>query len=298
MADDIRAKDAQGFGWDASDPKKSLEAVKAVVEQEGADAIGWYWRAKRWKRLCSRGIQFLALSLTAAAAIFPIVVQIFGLRNIDSGLWASLLVGVAAALLGLDKAFGFSSGWTRYVLTATSMTKQLHDFRMDWIAMAAAADSNPKPEQQAAMVQRAKDFIAAIQGMVLQETKDWATEFQNNMAQMEKDLKSQLENLKMQMDKADQEKKDADKPGAIELTVTNADKTDGYTFDVDMEGKGGSAKATVQNCKVWPHLEVKPGQYTLYLTAKWNGTAVRTSKIVHVKPGATEEVSVPIPLEQ
>lgn len=45
----------------------------------------------------------LALALTAATAIFPIVVQICGLRNIDSGLWASLLVGVAAALLGLDK---------------------------------------------------------------------------------------------------------------------------------------------------------------------------------------------------
>jgi hypothetical protein len=41
-----------------------------------------------------------------------------GGTELANWLWASLFLGVAAALLGLDKAFGYSSCWARYVLTA------------------------------------------------------------------------------------------------------------------------------------------------------------------------------------
>src|SRR5438128_8452687 len=244
--------------WDSGDPAKSLQDIRKVVEGEGQKAIDWYWREKRWKRIPSQWIQFWALLLTAAAGIAPIIAQIVKSLGwdvkFDSGLFASLFVGTAAALLGLDKAFGYSSGWTRYVLTATSMTKLLHEFRMDWVALSAAAASPPTAEQQAAMIQRAKDFVSTIQGMVMQETKDWATEFQSNMAQMEKDLKVQLDTLKAQVEKGAKEKDAATKPGAIELTVTNADKTDGFSFDVVLEGQSGKLTDSASNSKVWTRI--------------------------------------------
>jgi len=270
--------------------------LKKAVEKEADNAIKWYWRAKLWKRVFSRWIQFMALALAAAAGIVPIVIQLSGAKW-DSGLLASLLVGLAAAVLGMDKAFGFSSGWTRYVLTATTMTKQLHDFRMDWISLMATADPTPTTTQQSAMIQRAKDFIAAIQAMILQETKDWATDFQNNMAQMEKDIKNQLDALKAQVEKAEQDRKDAEKPGAIELTVTNADKTDGYKFDVSMDGKGGKAKAPVSNSKVWAKTDVNPGQYVVEVTAASKGVVVNDRKVAHVRPGETEKVSITLSLQ-
>ena len=146
-------------------------------------------------------------------------------------------------------SFGYSSGWTRYVLTATSMTKLLHEFRMDWVAMVAASSVPPMIEEQAKLIQRAKDFVSAIQAMVLQETKDWATEFQGNMAQMEKDLKTQLDMLKAQVDKASKDEETATRPGSVELTLTNADKTDGFHFDVSLEGARGKFTDSVSNDK-------------------------------------------------
>ena len=200
----IRPEEPDGFEWDGADPAKSLQKIRNAVEVEGQKAIDWYWKAKRWKRIPSQSIQFCALLLTAAAGLVPIILQLVKnagavTKGFDSGPLASLFVGIAAALLGLDKAFGYSSGWTRYVLTATSMTKLLHEFRMDWIALSAAAAAPPTTEQRTAMIQRAKDFVSTIQGMVAQETKDWAAEFQSNMAQMEKDLKTQLDTLKVQV---------------------------------------------------------------------------------------------------
>src|SRR6266581_1767602 len=122
----IRPEEPDLIGWDRADPAKSLQDIRNVVEVEGQKAIDWYWKAKRSKSIPSQGIQFCALLLAAAAGLVPIIVQL--LKNagatttgFDSGPLASLFVGIAAALLGLDKAFGYSSGWTRYVLTASSM---------------------------------------------------------------------------------------------------------------------------------------------------------------------------------
>src|SRR2546429_150548 len=162
---DIRPEEPDRIAWDSAAPAKSLQDIRNLVELEGQKAIDWYWKAKRWKRIPSQSIQFVALLLTAAAGLAPIIIQLvknanWVRRDFDSGPFASLFVGIAAALLGLGQAFGYSSGWTRYVLTATSMTKLLHEFRMDWVALSAAAVLPPTTEHQAALILRAKEFVS------------------------------------------------------------------------------------------------------------------------------------------
>jgi hypothetical protein len=299
---DIRPRATVDVMWDNTDPVQSLRDIRKAAEEEGQKAIDWYWRSKGWKQRLSRTIQFSAVTLTAVAGIASVVIQVlksFGAPippTFDSGPIASLCVGIAAALIGLDKAFGFSSGWTRYVLTATSMSKLLHEFRMDWVGLVAAANDPPTLEQRAGLIQRTKDFVSAIQGMVLQETKDWATEFQSNMAQMEKDLKSQLDELKAQVEKNAKQKEDAAKAGSIELTLTNADKTDGFHFDVTLEGVSGKFTDSVSNAKVWTRINIGPGQYKVTIEAKVKGSPIATSTVVDVKPGETSKPSLTLPI--
>jgi conflict system pore-forming effector with SLATT domain len=296
----IRPEEPDRLVWDSANPAKSLQDVRNLVEAEAQKAIDWYWDAKRSKVILSQSIRFFALFLTAAGGLFPIILPIAKnmgyAQAVDGGLFASLFIGLAAALLGLDKAFGYSSGWTRYVLTATSMTKLLHEFRMDWVALSAVAGEPPTTEQRASMIQRAKDFVSTIQGMVAQETKDWATEFQSNMAQMEKDLKAQLDSLKVQVEQGAKDKEAAAKPGAIELTVTNADKTDSFSFDVVSEGQSGKSADSVANAKVWTRMNMIPGQYRISINAKSKGNTISASTIVDVKPGDTARPSVTLPM--
>lgn len=301
---DIRANATKEVMWDPDQPMKSLRDVRLAAEEEGEKAIAWYWNKKPKKQRSSQFVQFVALVLTAAAGIVPLIIQIWksGVYGkvppylLDSGPIATLLIGFAAALLGLDKAFGFSTGWTRYVLTATSMTRLLHEFRMDWVAMVAEAGNTPTPAQLAALIQRAKDFVSSIQAMVLQETKDWATEFQSNLAQMEKDLKAQLDQLKAQVEKGAKEKEAAAKPGAVELTVTNADKTDAFQYDVLLEGQTSKVTEPVPNNKVWTRINVTPGQYNITVTGKAQGKPAAISAVVEVKPGETAKPQVTLPI--
>ncbi len=136
-----------------------------------------------------------------------------------------------------------------------------------------------------------------IQGLVAQETKDWATEFQSNMAQMEKDLKVQLDTLKAQVEKEAKDKVAATKPGAIELTVTNAAQTDSFSFDVVLEGQSGKSLDSVSNATVWTRINVAPGQYRISVNAKSKGNIASTSTIVDVKPGETAKPSVTLPIK-
>ena len=117
------------------------------------------------------------------------------------------------------------------------------------------------------------------------------------MAQMERDIKAQLDTLKAQVDQAAKDKDTAAKPGAIELTVTNADKTDGFSFDVVLEGPAGTSADSVSNSKVWTRIDVQgPGQYRVSIDAKSKGAVTSTSAVVDVKPGGIEKPSLTLPI--
>jgi hypothetical protein len=135
-----------------------------------------------------------------------------------------------------------------------------------------------------------------IQAMLLQETKDWASEFQSNTAQMERDVKTQLDSLKAQVERISKEREEAARPGSIELTVANADKTDGFRFDVLLESKSGAFSGAATNTKTWAKVDIAPGQYRLKIDAKANGAGVAQEAVIEIKPGEKKDVALTLPI--
>jgi hypothetical protein len=165
--------------WDSVDVSGSLGKLRNYVENVSTKAIEWYFNSKSSKSLWSRWFRVLAIALSTAAGILPIAISLLkgkypALGQVESGLLVSLLLGAAAGLIGLDHFFGFSSGWVRYVLTATAIQSALEEFRMDWHLLNAHLSTPPTNEQVVAMIQRAKSFRTTIANMVLDETKAWA----------------------------------------------------------------------------------------------------------------------------
>jgi len=292
--------------WKHEQVQPSLDALVRYVESEATKAIDWYWKNKKWNARWSRWFRLWALILTAGAGLVPVAFYIakdFGWATpavvATSGLWASVLVGVAAGLLGLDRAFGFSSGWARYVLAATDIRRRLEEFRMDWMALTAAASPQPSPEQIGALIQKAREFRVAVEAIVVQETKDWVTEFQNNAAQLEKEVKTQLEVLKAQVDKSQQAQQAVSQPGSIEATIENADKAKDFAFSATLDGPEGNVvkdeKST--SSRTWARANVKPGQYKLVIAAKTaeDKPAYATS-IVVVKSSEVAKTSIRLPI--
>jgi len=288
MAKNIEAAGPECLSWNCSDAAVSLKELLRYVEDEATKSMEWYWERKKWKARFSRGIQFNAVVLAAAAGILPIIGQLAKLPALTNGLWATLLVGMAAALIGLDKAFGYSSGWARYVLTATSIRKALEEFRMDWMNVASKACPAPTPDQTAVLIQRAKEFRLTVENLVFQETKDWVTEFQTNFAQLEKDVQTRLDKLKTEAATPD---------GSVEIAVTNADKADNAELQLRLESRDGKVvEETLRGSKTWISLGLAPGHYSVRVTAKAAGKPVEERAALIVKSGEVAKTAISLPL--
>jgi len=196
-------------------------------------------------------------------------------------------------LLGLDKAFGYSSGWARYVLTATNLHKTLEEFRMEWADLMAKAGASLTNANATPLIERATKFRSDVEGLVLQETKDWVSEFQNGMVQMEKDVAAQLASLKTHVDKTIQARQAAEQPGAIRLQIQNAAKADPPTpisvLLTDAKDETTQEKTTGAT---WTKLNVLPGQYKIKIQATVNGQSAEDQKVALVEPGKVAEVQL------
>ncbi len=286
------------INWGKDDADQAIRQLTNYVESEADKAMAWYWRNKQWKARLSRTIQLSVIVLTALAGLFPVVVYLAKDMKWpylgESGLWPSLFVGIAATLIGIDRAFGLSSGWSRYVLTATSIRKMLEEFRLD-CALIMCKPGQSASDRSVAIVQRAKEFRLAVEEAVLQETKDWATEFQNNISQLEKDVKAQLETLKGEVEKGKTAQLQKE-PGALELSIPNASTAQNGKIQINLNGASGPlVEEFLQGGSKWVHLGVAPGQYKVAVQATVNGVPATASAAIVVKSGEIAKAELPLP---
>jgi SMODS and SLOG-associating 2TM effector domain 2 len=194
--------DLSKLSWKDTDVENSLSVLDQYVEDQAQKQLQWYWDKKRAKAHMSMFLRFLAIILFALGGLVPIVkatlpAAVVAKFPFDFGQAGYLLIGVAAGAMGLDRYFGYSTGWIRYVTTAMSIEKSLEEFRLEWTRnLAKQRGTQPTPEQLETLIQTSAAFSLAIKSQVEQETKAWVVEFQTNLIQLEKDLQAKADEAK------------------------------------------------------------------------------------------------------
>jgi len=183
---DIEVARLEALSWKTeADIETSINALYRYAEAMADESIHWYWKAKRSNARWSRFLRVGAIGFAALGGLAPIVSSLdwFSQSSHLIGQLGYISLGIAAACVGFDKFFGFSSGWMRYVLTAMMQQEALSAFRMDWAILSAQLGEKPFAiDEVKPMIQRVKDFVQQIDQSVEQETKAWMTEFQTNLA--------------------------------------------------------------------------------------------------------------------
>jgi hypothetical protein len=289
--------------WDPARPNESLKEIHDYAIDQAIKSMDWYWKHKGAKALFSQTVRFFAWVLAAVSGILPILANLYDADQknwFHSPLVPSLLLGIAAALLGLDKAFGYSTGWARYVLTATNIRKILEQFRLDWAELMmqsgiSAQPANPITAPQVApLIECAMQFRTEVENQVLQETKDWITEFQTNTAQLEKDIATQIANLKTQVDKTIAARTAANQPGTIQLTVADPNNKAG-SAGLQITLIDSTNKTILQEPVIlpnWASRFIAPGTYQMRLTL--NNAPVGSTPLVTVASGASATANITI----
>jgi hypothetical protein len=190
QADDrsnLRPSGVPLLSWAKPDAVESLATLYAVVEGQAVEAIDWYLNEKKSKSHWSRGLRVAAILLGAAGALIPLL-NLVNNQVLDVR-WGYVAFALAAAAVALDRFFGFSSGWMRYLITSFRLQRLLADFQFEWATRSARLEgSTPEPEQVTELLTLLRKVLSAILNEVERETIAWAEEFQSNLGGIDRNL--------------------------------------------------------------------------------------------------------------
>lgn len=244
--------------------KDIANAYDDVIKKAKSSAE-WYTQPRKIKKNISKIIRASSIVLIGVGGLFPIIgVVSYGEGNtIDLSNGGYYTIAVAGILLFLDKFFGFSSGWIRYITTEMEIRRQIDLFEIQWeierSKTALCPDTDFGCERATELLQMLKDFTAQIGQLVKQETESWASEFQDSI---------------MELQKLADSKAKSQKPGDLSLTISNyhtlTDKT-GLTVSIQ-----GRDTQHIQGEQVLIR-NLSPGNY--HLQIKRNNTVINTMNV-------------------
>ncbi|HEY0811103.1 MAG TPA: SLATT domain-containing protein [Longimicrobiales bacterium] len=186
---DLECSPLEGLSWKPSEVEASLSAVFQHVRDDALEAIEWYQRARKPKRLLAVSTRTLAIASFGAAAALPLIAPLAS-ATIDR-LWMALVIAIAGGALAVDRFLDGTSGWIRCMKTEQQLRDELEAFELEWeFGRAALQGQSPNLEQTIAMLQRAKAFAAHVNTVVQTETNAWVEEFQSSIKQLDEALRS------------------------------------------------------------------------------------------------------------
>jgi hypothetical protein len=279
----VASGNASWVAWDSSNPAASLATLYVASVEKARQQIGWYKVKVRPKRVGSWFCRLAAIVLLGLAALIPLLKAALssagivpaGRMNVAFEL-GYVFAAIAAGVIAFDKYFGLSTGWIRYIQTELALEAALDELQYDWVALLAKIQGqNPAAEQCQAMIQRLRSFVVLVNSKTQQETEQWVMEFQANLADLEKAAKARAQEQK---------------PGRVEVTVTNAQAFEpGVTASLD----GMEARALEGTSSVFG--SVSPGPHIVLVKGKRGDKTLQTSEIIRVQPDSATSVSLTLP---
>lgn len=192
------------LSWKELDIDASLTSLRHYVEIEAQKQIDWYQAKLERKAAISTALRFTTILLFVAGGLVPLVKAILTTETVrrlpfDFGQVGYLLLAVAAGCVAMDRFFGYSTGWIRYITTALALEKSLDEFRLEWARhIAKLRGAAPTAAELDQLILTCETFSLAIRSQVEQETHAWVAEFESNLAQLERDLQARADEIKRQ----------------------------------------------------------------------------------------------------
>jgi len=277
-----RARDLHSDGFPilaGDDDKSRWEYVMAIYGDavaKACEAIDWYLVKKRPQKMWAQWLRLAAILFTVVGGLIPLI---SGSTTLGQGEAVFSRLGyvalaLAGACIALDKFFGFSSAWIRYLTTATTLQRTVAKFQLDWAILCVSVEVS-SPTRKETMLRRILAFVRQVRSTVEKETAEWASEYRRNLAEMEKSTQEQLE---------------TSRPGTINVTIPNVEKAVGGVT-VLLDG-APMQSASTSECQLRP---VFPGEHLITIKGKVGRKNVIASASLRVEPGHTHTLTLALP---
>jgi hypothetical protein len=291
--------------WDNANTPHSLERIRKILEADAENAIKWYYTNKRKNVWYSQALRLGAVILGGIGAVIPFVATTLAVKapGADTQLemlkinqWGYVFLVAAGTCVAVDKLFGFSSCWLRFVEAAMRLQTLLGKFRVEWYRQMVLADlGGPTPEAVSKQFDTLLDFTGRIREVIERETGDWITEFRSNLTKLSEDTKAMQEarekQIQGQVDQVRQLAKEREhKSGAIVVTIKNfAALGAGFTWSLELDNE--PRKANIERAQFIVK-GLDPGTCLVSARGTSNNKVVQAAQNVTVDTGKSASAAL------
>ncbi len=194
VSQDIRPGELRSLDWTPEHARQSLDVIYQHVVDAASQAISWYLTARRPKKRWAQRLRVGAIIMVAVAGVLPILSQIFGAGSSVKiqPAWATVALAIAVALVALDRFFGFSSAWARYMATGQAISAALNQFRLDWQKSSYQFPADGLTQENIEhLFDLAKKLARKTDDLVQAETLQWVKEFRETLTEIERTVQTQ-----------------------------------------------------------------------------------------------------------
>lgn len=248
---DLQPNGFPSVAWTAGGCGADLDRLRDYAIIESERAICWYLTKRKWKRFGGQVTRLTALLAAAVAGILPVLATILGTdgKYAVNPAWASVLLAVAAVLVGVDYFCGFTSAWGRYLRAEQAISRLCYEFQFDWeILRVGWSGQEPPTAHITQSIERIKELVLRVQQVIDDETAAWLVEFSKTLTKLGDAATARVEGLPS---------------SAATVTVTNGTTIpSGWTLAVDdgVPTRHSGARAAVTGLRPGPHKIVVEGQ--------------------------------------
>ena len=288
------------LAWDEYKDKPAEQALPSIYKRarDASGAFsGWYWKSIKTKCKTSVVVRSITFSLLILGTLLPILA---GLMSDAEDKLRFTQIGVSSlALAGLlqiaDRVFGWSSGWLRYITTATAMENLTRKFELDWAGYILGkaghlVDTDIKP-----LFDLAAQLQESLMKLQNEETDKWVTEFNTGAALLGDIIKSQRESGEKAVEAAKavlsaqktvtEAAEKAKQSGAVEVILVHTAEPKQVSITIDEKDNEEFLG------RVWSRLNILPGQHILGITTT-EATPQTIKKVLEVPAGGVARIEV------
>jgi SMODS and SLOG-associating 2TM effector domain 2 len=173
-----------------TDRREALLGAFTVAVDKASSSIKWYEVSIKDKRRGALTVRLGALLFGALATLTPIVLGMLPSAIMTAHLaqlvaLPTVFAAVAAGLVVLDRFFGFSSGWMRYLATYLELQAKIEMFEIAWAKSYLTLSTPVSDAEFIRSLDLLSAFLGAVSGAVESETREWIVGFRGALAEID-----------------------------------------------------------------------------------------------------------------
>jgi len=187
------------INWKKENLDQDLRELTLYAMDYARQFRDYYRNSANYKRSWAKILRIIAIISTALGGLLPVLSQILAKDDINlEPAWATVAITIAVTAIGLDRFFGFSSAWMRFITTEIKINSKIEQIKLN-IENERFSWQGAAPDFDGAktMINHITLFINEVSQIVKDETNTWMMEFQNSIQKFNEEANVKADNLKL-----------------------------------------------------------------------------------------------------